>query len=376
MFGNFMSQLKQSTSSVQTLTPVQQPAPPPPPAPASTTGANSQEIRATPTNMQKVQIFSNDGSGWKLVVDCTTQFNPTKLKMAKKAKWKNEATWQSNIGTMSFGGGQPIVLSADLFFDTTATGEDVRRYTGALQDLTLVDVEAAKALGNLDPKAIKKTIDDAKKAREAPQAALDAWKNSTGKTIQNQITTKQNDLQNAQNALSDSSGIEKLILEGRIRNLQNDINRQRSQYDNTLNALSAPVNAIDKSIAQSEEQLSNMGVGGKGAPPKVKFSWGAFSFISIAASVNVTFTMFLPNGVPVRANCQVKLKQVEEQKMYPPQNPTTRSAARKVWVVEEGQTLDWIAYKEYGNASLWRVIADKNNLDNPRSLRPGQVLKI
>ena len=375
MFGNFLNQLKQATSSVQTLTPAQKPAPPPP-QPAYSSGVNSQDIRNNPTNMQKVQIFSNDGGGWQLVVDCTTQFNPTKLKMNKKAKWKNEATWQSNIGTMSFGGGQPIDLSVDLFFDTTATGEDVRRYTGALQDLTLVDVEAAKALGNLDPKAIQKSIDDAKKSKEAPQKALDDRKNSTGKNIQKHITNLQNDLQNNLNAHQNASGFERMILASRINDLRNDINNNQNVYNHTLNALSAPVNAINKSIAQSEDQLSNMGVGGKGAPPKVKFNWGVFSFICIAESVNVTFTMFLPNGIPVRANCQVKLKQVEEQKMYPPQNPTTRSAARKVWVVEEGQTLDWIAFKEYGNAALWRVIADKNNLDNPRSLRPGQVLKI
>ena len=93
-------------------------------------------------------------------------------------------------------------------------------------------------------------------------------------------------------------------------------------------------------------------------------------------SVNATFDMFLPNGKPVRATAKIKLKQIEERGRHPPQNPTTRSAARKVWVVEEGQTLDWIAYREYGDASLWRAIAQRNDLDDPLDLQPGQVLSV
>jgi nucleoid-associated protein YgaU len=44
--------------------------------------------------------------------------------------------------------------------------------------------------------------------------------------------------------------------------------------------------------------------------------------------------------------------------------------------VHEGQSLDWIAYQEYGNPSCWRHIAEINDLDDPLNLQPGQVLKI
>jgi nucleoid-associated protein YgaU len=47
-----------------------------------------------------------------------------------------------------------------------------------------------------------------------------------------------------------------------------------------------------------------------------------------------------------------------------------------VWVVVEGQTLDWIAYQEYGSAAHWRHIADTNDLDDPRQLRSGQILNL
>ncbi len=45
-------------------------------------------------------------------------------------------------------------------------------------------------------------------------------------------------------------------------------------------------------------------------------------------------------------------------------------------MVHEGQTLDWIAYQEYGDPAYWRHIAETNDLANPKDLRPGQVLKL
>jgi nucleoid-associated protein YgaU len=42
--------------------------------------------------------------------------------------------------------------------------------------------------------------------------------------------------------------------------------------------------------------------------------------------------------------------------------------------VGEGETLAWIAYKEYGDTSRWRSIADLNHLTDVRELIPGTVL--
>jgi hypothetical protein len=113
----------------------------------------------------------------------------------------------------------------------------------------------------------------------------------------------------------------------------------------------------------------------KGQPPLCRFEWGMFlSFTAVITELNQTFTMFKANGTPVRAKVAVKLLQVPEQ--IKPQNPTSRSESRKIWVVREGQTLDWIAYQEYGDPVYWRHIAETNNLLNPKALRPGQVLKL
>jgi len=114
---------------------------------------------------------------------------------------------------------------------------------------------------------------------------------------------------------------------------------------------------------------------GKGEPPQCRFQWGKFlTFNAVIKDIKQKFTLFAPNGTPLRAEVAVTFKQVGE--LTRGQNPTSRSEARKIWVVEEGQRLDWIAYQEYGDPAQWRYIAETNNLDNPDSLRSGQILKL
>ncbi len=119
---------------------------------------------------------------------------------------------------------------------------------------------------------------------------------------------------------------------------------------------------------------------GSERPSYCKFLWGGFSasltmaFTAYIPSVDIKFTMFLPEGTPVSAEVEVEFVAVSS--MLPFQNPTSRSEARTIWVVTEGQTLDWIAAQNYGDPQHWRHIAKTNNLMNPRDLRPGQVLRL
>jgi hypothetical protein len=115
-------------------------------------------------------------------------------------------------------------------------------------------------------------------------------------------------------------------------------------------------------------------------PPKCMFTWGEFtegdylSFEAVISQLRINYTFFLPNGRPIRAEVDITFKRPDVTAGGT--NPTSRSEARRVWTVVQGQTLDWIAYQEYGDASAWRHIAQVNNLTNPRRLKPGTVLKL
>jgi hypothetical protein len=115
----------------------------------------------------------------------------------------------------------------------------------------------------------------------------------------------------------------------------------------------------------------------KGEPRQVKVEWGTYmGYVAVIENINQTFTLFMPNGTPLRAQVSLTLREVLDTSKLPPANPTSRSEVRQTWVVEKGQRLEWIANEVYGSTSAWRHIAETNDLLNPAILRPGQILKI
>ncbi len=110
------------------------------------------------------------------------------------------------------------------------------------------------------------------------------------------------------------------------------------------------------------------------APPVCIFIWGAFTFQCIIERVSKRFTMFLPEGIPVRATLNVSLKEYQEVDLQVRKIDFHSADLRKRRTVIEGDSLWSIAAREYGSADDWRLIADENGLDNPRLLVPGQEL--
>jgi nucleoid-associated protein YgaU len=224
-------------------------------AAASSSGMNAA------SSLSHAKIINLEGGG--TAVECL--FNPKEYSFSKRNSWTPGQTKGHNMPQFEFAGGQPATLQMQLFFDTYAAGNDVRKkYTDAIWKLMLVDSSLK------DPKT------------------------------------------------------------------------------------------------------------GKSRPPKVRFQWGsAWSFDAVITSITQKFTLFLPDGTPVRATLDVTFQQIKDDALMPKQNPTSGGVGgERVWLVNEGDTLAWIAYKEYGDANKWRLIADANHLTRVRRLVPGAVLEI
>src|SRR5690606_25491342 len=73
----------------------------------------------------------------------TCMFNPTKYSFAKTVGWgapEGKSGRGLNIPPLEFTGGEAATITLNLFFDTTATGEDVRdAYTNKLWNLALIN---------------------------------------------------------------------------------------------------------------------------------------------------------------------------------------------------------------------------------------------
>jgi len=112
----------------------------------------------------------------------------------------------------------------------------------------------------------------------------------------------------------------------------------------------------------------------KGQPPELHFIWGSNAQLAdmkfYLESVSVKYTMFGRTGNPLRATADVTLKEAPGDMLG--QNPTSGSIhARRTHLVSDGDTLQSIAYKEYGNANFWRGVAIFNEIDDPLRLTMG-----
>lgn len=112
-------------------------------------------------------------------------------------------------------------------------------------------------------------------------------------------------------------------------------------------------------------------------PPEVAFEWGVFRFVAVITKMVQKFTLFKPDGTPVRAEIDVTFTQHKDLNDYPNQNPTSGGGdIERVWRVIAGDRIDTIAYAVYGDAKGWRAIAEYNELDDPLNLKAGQQLII
>ncbi len=114
----------------------------------------------------------------------------------------------------------------------------------------------------------------------------------------------------------------------------------------------------------------------KPSPPWVVFQWGSFStarFTAYVSSVEASYTLFGTTGIPLRATCQVHL--VEIPGKTEGQNPTSGAlTAQRVHRVVAGDSLQSLAWREYGSATAWRAIAEANGIDDPSRLPTGVEL--
>ncbi len=99
-------------------------------------------------------------------------------------------------------------------------------------------------------------------------------------------------------------------------------------------------------------------------------------FRCIVESVKQKFTLFSPEGVPLRATLTVGLR---EYKTFADQllQLNLKSPDRtQSHVLQNGDTLSGVAAQFYQHSSDWRFIADANGIEDPRRLTPGLFLTI
>ena len=143
-------------------------------------------------------------------------------------------------------------------------------------------------------------------------------------------------------------------------------------FDATATHDGSVVTAVEKlfSCCVPTEKTANED---KPVPPLVVFNWGNItSFPAFVTQVSAKYTLFSSGGTPIRAVCSVTLEEMPGEEGQ--QNPTSGSlAVRRVHRMVVGDSLASVAFAEYGDATLWRRLAEFNRIDDPQRIPLGSV---
>jgi hypothetical protein len=112
------------------------------------------------------------------------------------------------------------------------------------------------------------------------------------------------------------------------------------------------------------------------APPIVRLVWDGAVFLGVVESLNITFVLFTPTGVPLRAKINMVLIEYRTIEDQVKETPRHSPDVEKSHVVRRGDSLASVATLAYNDPTQWRAIAAGNNIEDPRRLTPGQTLQI
>lgn len=113
------------------------------------------------------------------------------------------------------------------------------------------------------------------------------------------------------------------------------------------------------------------------APPVLLFTWGvSLAFTCVLTRATQKFILFLPDGTPVRARVQVTFSQYNNAELEAKEIKRETADYSKFHVVRPGEKMTAISAEAYGDPRLWRAIALRNGVADPRALEPGQRLMI
>jgi nucleoid-associated protein YgaU len=157
---------------------------------------------------------------------------------------------------------------------------------------------------------------------------------------------------------------------------QNETLKLELFFDTTANGMD--VGAVDvRTLTNSFYQLVKIQPKTH-APPRIRLTWGeGLSFKAIVESIDQKFTLFTPSGVPIRATLNVSMREYKTLEEQLAELNLQSSDHTKSHLVVDGETFASIARDEYGDARVWRRIADANPaVDDPTAPPVGRRLVI
>lgn len=106
----------------------------------------------------------------------------------------------------------------------------------------------------------------------------------------------------------------------------------------------------------------------------LKLSWGTLLFKCVLEKLDLTYSLFAPSGIPLRARATVSFQgYMDEYQLQAGMKKSSPDLSHLV-TVQAGDTLPLMCHRIYGNSKYYSQVAEANGLTGFRDLRPGMQL--
>ncbi|PKN63115.1 MAG: hypothetical protein CVU57_20840 [Deltaproteobacteria bacterium HGW-Deltaproteobacteria-15] len=109
-------------------------------------------------------------------------------------------------------------------------------------------------------------------------------------------------------------------------------------------------------------------------PHYLKLTWGSLVSRCVLRSAEITYTLFKPDGYPLRARVKATFAENIEDALRVAEERKSSPDLTHFHIVKAGENLPLLCHRYYGEPGRYMQIAEHNHLRNFRRLEPGQPL--
>ena len=110
------------------------------------------------------------------------------------------------------------------------------------------------------------------------------------------------------------------------------------------------------------------------SPNYLLLSWSTLAFKCRLTSLTINYTLFDPQGTPLRAKASVSFKGYIDPDTLAKTENNQSADLTHLYTVVSGDTLPLLCFRIYGDSRYYLDIAEKNGLNNFRALEPGMLI--
>jgi nucleoid-associated protein YgaU len=110
------------------------------------------------------------------------------------------------------------------------------------------------------------------------------------------------------------------------------------------------------------------------SPNFIQLAWGTLIFNCRLSTLNISYTLFKPDGTPLRAKADVTFIEYRNQQQIAKQENKQSADLSHLVTVKGGDTLPLLCYRIYGSSVYYAEVARINGLSGFRKLVAGEKI--